>query len=361
MPAELLNLFDYRARARELMPKTVWDMVHRGAFDEVTTRRTRPAFESILLRPRMLRNVANRDTTTTVLSHTIACPVMPAPPGQHQYAHPDGELATARAAAAVGTLMVLSHFSNSSLEEVAAVTDGPRWFQLYVYPDREYTRDCIQRAEAAGYSALALTVSVPSGPGAVLARETEARNRFPYPDMPQGNLMKKGPDGVQRLLPVLADFDPALTWSSLDWIRSVTSLPIVVKGLISPHDARLAVDNGAAGVIVSNHAARLFDGPITTVEALPAVVDAVAGRCEVYLDGGIWRGIDVLKALALGARACLIGKPLFYALAVAGEEGVRHIFEILRNELDFAMAMCGVKTIDDIDPSLVTRPQLQAV
>jgi isopentenyl diphosphate isomerase/L-lactate dehydrogenase-like FMN-dependent dehydrogenase len=141
----------------------------------------------------------------------------------------------------------------------------------------------------------------------------------------------------------------------------VTSLPIVVKGLMSPHDARLAVDNGAAGVLVSNHAARLFDGPITTIEALPAVVDAVAGRCEVYLDGGIWRGSDVLKALALGARACLIGKPLFYALAVDGEHGVRHIFEILKNELDFAMAMCGVRTIGDIDRSLVTRPQLHAV
>lgn len=360
MSRELLNLFDYEARAQELMPKTVWDMVHHGAFDAVTTRRTRPAFESILLRPKMLRNVANRDTATTVLGQTISFPVMPAPPGQHQYAHPDGELATARAAAGVGTVMVLSHFSNYSLEEVAQASDGPRWFQLYVYPDREYTRDCIQRAEAAGYSAIALTVSVPSGPQAVLAREVETRNHFPYPDMPQGNLMKKGSDGVPRLLPILADFDPSLTWSTLDWIRSVTSLPTVVKGLMSPHDARLAVDNGAAGVIVSNHAARLFDGAITTIEALPAIVDAVEERCEVYLDGGIWRGIDVLKALALGARACLIGKPLFYALAVDGENGVRHIFEILKNELDFAMAMCGVRTIADIDRSLVTRPELRA-
>ncbi len=155
-------------------------------------------------------------------------------------------------------------------------------------------------------------------------------------------------------------FGRLVTWSILEWIRAVTSLPIVVKGIMSPDDARLAVENGAAGVIVSNHAARLFDGPITTIEALPYVVDAVGGRCEVYLDGGVRRGIDVLKALALGARACLIGKPLFYALAVDGENGVRRIFEILKNELDFAMAMCGVRTIDDIDPSLVTRPELGA-
>ncbi len=354
MPRELLNLFDYEARACEIMPKSVLDMVQRGAVDEVTTRRIRPAFDSILLRPRMLRNVANRELSTTVLGQKISFPVMSASPGRHQYADPDGELATVRAAAAVGTVMVRSHFSDYSLEEMAEAAKGPRWFQLYVYPDREFTKECIQRAEAAGYSAIVLTFGAPSG------AQADTRNNFVDPEMTPGNLVQRNPDGRLRPVPALADVDLSMTWSILEWIRAVTSLPIVVKGIMSPHDARLAVENGAAGVIVSNHAARPFDGPITTIEALPYVVDAVGGRCEVYLDGGVRRGIDVLKALALGARACLIGTPLFYALAVDGENGMRHIFEILKNELDLAMAMCGARTIDDIDPSLVTRPELAA-
>ena len=359
MPRDLLNLFDYQERAREVMPGSVWDMVYHGAGDEVTTRRIRPAFDSVLIRPKMLRDVSNRDLSTTVLGQKISFPVMPAPPGQHQYGHPDGELATARAAAAVGTVMVLSHFSNYSLEEVAAAGNGPRWFQLYVFPDREFTRDSIKRAEDAGYSAIVLTVSAPSGPQeAYTAREVERRNGFVYPTMMQGNLMVTQSDGTTALMNKMARFDNSINWSILDWIRSVTSLPIVVKGISTTEDASLCVENGAAGVVVSNHAARLFDGPLTTIEALPEVVDAVAGRCEVYLDGGVRRGIDVLKCLAIGARAVLVGKPLFYALAVDGENGVKDILQMLQRELDFAMAMSGVRTISDIDRSLVTWPEL---
>ena len=284
MPRELLNLFDYEARACEIMPKSVLDMVQRGAVDEVTTRRIRPAFDSILLRPRMLRNVANRELSTTVLGQKISFPVMSASPGRHQYADPDGELATVRAAAAVGTVMVRSHFSDYSLEEMAEAAKGPRWFQLYVYPDREFTKECIQRAEAAGYSAIVLTFGAPSG------AQADTRNNFVDPEMTPGNLVQRNPDGRLRPVPALADVDLSMTWSILEWIRAVTSLPIVVKGIMSPHDARLAVENGAAGVIVSNHAARPFDGPITTIEALPYVVDAVGGRCEVYLDGGVCGG-----------------------------------------------------------------------
>jgi isopentenyl diphosphate isomerase/L-lactate dehydrogenase-like FMN-dependent dehydrogenase len=358
MPRDLLNLFDYEARAREIMPRTIWNQVYYGAYDEVSTRRIRPAFESILLRPKMLRNVADRDTSTTVLGQRISVPVMPAPPGHHQKGHPDGELATARAAASVGTGMLLSHYSNYSMEEVAAASDGFKWFQLYVFPDRDYTRETIQRAEDAGYSAIVLTVSAPASGMAASGRDRDTRTRIIAQDMMQGNLMYTGPDGVERAMHKESRFDASITWDILDWIRSVTSLPVVVKGICSPEDGRLAAENGAAGVVVSTHAARLFDGPITTIEALPYLVDAVAGRCEVYLDGGVRRGIDVLKALALGARACMIGKPLFYALAVDGENGVRHILEILRDELDFAMAMCGARTVDDIDRSLVSRPTL---
>ena len=353
MPGQLLNLFDYEARACEIMPKPVLDMVRHGSFDEVTARRIRPAFDSVLLRPRMLRNVMNRELSTTVLGQKISFPVMSASPGRGQYADPDGEFATARAAAAVGTVMVRSHFSKHGLEDMAESANGPRWFQLYVYPDRELTKECIQRAEAAGYSAVVLTVGAPPA-------QEDTRNNLVDLEVTPENPVRRNPDGGLRPVPELADFDPSITWSILEWIRAVTSLPIVVKGVMSPHDARLAVENGALGVMVSNPAARPFDGPITAIEALSYVVDAVGGRCEVYLDGGVRRGIDVLKALALGARACLIGTPLCYALAVDGEKGVRHIFEILKNELDLAMAMCGTRTIDDIDRSLVTRPELGA-
>ena len=359
MPRELLNLFDYEARAREILPQAIFERIDGGAFDEVTFRRTRPAFESILLRPRMLRNVGDRDTSTTILGQRIGLPVLSAPPGQHQYAHPDGELATARAAAAVNTIMILSHFSNYSLEEVAAVCQGPKWFQLYVFPDRAYTKTCIQRAEAAGYSAIMVTVDVPVRRrllGRSIDKEIDARNKVQAPLMRQGNLMRQEADGVYRLMP--EPFDPSLTWSILDWLRSVTPLSIIVKGILTAEDAKLCVEHGADGLVVSNHAARLFDGAITAIEALPEVVDTVAGRCEVLMDGGIRRGIDVLKALALGAKAVMIGRPLFYGLAANGENGVRHTFDILRNELDFAMAMCGIRTLDQIDRSLVTWPEL---
>ena len=364
MPRELLSLFDYEARAREILPKAVFQMLDGGAFDGVTFRRTRPAFESVLLRPKMLRNVGDRDTSTRVLGHKVSLPVMPDPAGSHQTVHPDGELATARAAAAAGTIMVLSHSSNFSMEEVAAVGGGLRWFQLYLYPDREFIRECIQRAESAGYSAIVITVDYPGSSyqprdrtrWGEFGKEINARNRFQPPVGTQGNRMRLERDGVRRL--ITEAYSPSNTWDTIGWVRSITSLPIVIKGILTGEDGRLCVEHGAHGVVVSNHGARLFDGTLTSIEALPEVVDAVEGRCEVLVDGGFRRGIDVLKALALGAKAVLIGRPIFYGLAVDGEQGVRDTFEILRRELDFAMVMSGVKTVNQIDRSLVTWPEL---
>ena len=365
MTRELLNLFDYEARARDVLPKARFQAIDGGAFDGVTFRRTRPAFKSILLRPKMMRDVGSRDTGTTLLGQRISVPVLAAPEGGHRSIHPDGELATARATAAAGTIMIVSHFANYSMEEVASECDAPLWFQLYAFPDREYTRECIQRAEAAGYLAIAVSVDYPGdgyrdtrpqGDFGDFAKEISVRNNFRPPPMAQGNAMRLEPDGVRR--PITQRYDPALTWADIDWIRSITSLPILLKGILTAEDAVLSVEHGAAGVIVSNHGARLVDGMITSIEALPEVVDAVDGRCEVLIDGGFRRGIDVLKALALGAKAVCIGRPMYFGLAVDGENGVRQAFEILRKELDFAMLMCGVSTVDQIDRSLVTWPEL---
>ena len=353
MPRELLNLFDYEERAKDVMPRAVWDRIHGGAFDQVTELRARPAFESILLRPKMLRGVGNRDTSTTILGQKVNLPVMPASPGHHQYGHSDGELNTARGAHAAGTIMTLSHFSNYSMEEVAKECDK-RWFQLYVFPDREFTRHSIQRAEDAGYQAIMVTVDVPvRGPR---GKEIDAKNRYHHPKMVQGNLNWVDTDGNPTQMG--SGFDPSITWDIVDWIRSITKLPVVVKGILAAEDGRIAAECGVDGVVVSNHGARIVDGMLTSIEALPEVVEAANGRYEVYLDGHVRRGIDVLKALALGARACLIGKPLFFGMAVSGAEGVADTFEILRKELDFAMAMCGIQQIDDIGPDLVMRPAL---
>ena len=365
MPQDLLNLFDYESRARRVMPGIVFERTDGGAFDEVTFRRIRPALDSILLRPRVLRGVEERDTGTTVLGQRISMPVLAAPEGGHRSVHPEGELASARAVAGAGTIMILAHMANHSLEQVAAECEGPRWFQLYVFPDREFVRECVQRAEEAGYLAIVVTVDYPAerfrdlrpeGDYADFAKEINVRRRFHSTPLGSPNAMRLEPDGVRRLN--TQRFDPALTWATIDWIRSITSLPVVLKGVLTGEDARLSLEHGVAGVIVSNHAARLVDGMITSIEALPEVVDAVEGRCEVLIDGGFRRGIDVLKALALGAKAVCIGRPMYYGLSVGGEQAVRHSFEILRGELDHAMAMCGVRTVDDIDRSLVTWPGL---
>ncbi len=354
MPRELLTLADYEDRAREVMTRGLFQWIDGGAWDEVTFRRINAVLDSVLLRPRRLRKVGDRDTSTTVLGQKISLPVLPASPGVQSRAHPDGELATARAAAAAGTVLTISHGSGPTLEEVAAASGGPRWFQVYMLTDRELTRELIQRAEDAGYSAILLSVDVPLLWQEV--KEPDTRNKYVHPPREQGSYMQTGPDGVRRQREWT--FDAAATWNVIEWVRSITSLPIIVKGILTPEDGRMCVEVGADGLVVSNHAAHIVDGTITAIEALPEVADAVDGRCEVLIDSGLRRGMDVLKVLALGAKAVLIGRPLYYGLAVAGEEGVRHTFEILQKELDHAMAMCGVRTTDEIDRSLVIWPEM---
>jgi 4-hydroxymandelate oxidase len=358
-----VNIFEYEALAKERLPQAEYDFIAGGATDEITLRRTRAVFDAIMLRPRMLVDISQRDLSTSVLGQRIEFPILLDPAGNHGRAHQDGELATARAAGAMGTVMLLSSGSSYTLEEVAKAATGPIWFQQYLYRDRGLTKMMAERAQQAGYSALCLTLD-----STVRAkRERNIRNNYSNPPSPNYAGLEvpemswstgtDAPRGVNQLL------DRSATWPYLDWVAANTPLPLVVKGIMTAEDGRQCVEHGVRGVIVSNHGARQLDTTFASVEVLPEVVEAVDGRIEVYLDGGIRRGTDVLKALALGARAVLFGRPLFWGLAVDGEAGLRAVLQMLRDELEMAMGMCGRPTIQSIDISLLgtVSPLLSAL
>jgi len=353
----IVNLFEYERLAKARMTPMAFDYYTSGAMDEITVRANRRAFDEIFLRYRVLAGVGTRDSVTTVLGQPVPMPVLVAPSAFHCLAHPLGERATAGAAAAAGIIYVMSTMSTTKMEEVAQVSTGPRWFQLYVYKDRGVTRSLVERAEAAGFTALELTVDVP-----VLGqREADVRNHFHLPDgLTAANLVDpesgQVPDvpGHSGLAAYVARLqDDNLTWNDLEWLRSHTRLPVLVKGISRGDDAQRALDCGVAGIIVSNHGGRQLDTARATIHALPEVVEAVAGRAEVLMDGGIRRGTDILKALALGARAVQVGRPVLWGLAVDGEAGVRHVLELLRTEFDLALAMCGCHNVAEITHDLI--------
>lgn len=353
----LLNLHEYELAARDRLAQDVYDYYAGGAMDERTVAENVRGWAAIRLRPRVLVDVSRVDTRTTALGTPIAMPVLLAPCGFNMLAHPEGECAVARAATEAGVIQILSTASTRRMEDVAQAASGQRWFQLYCYRDRSVTRGLVERAEAAGYAALCLTVDVPV-PG---RRERDIRNRF---DLPPGiGWANLEPAGLDTMAPtsegsalhkyIASLWDSSLTWEIVPWLRSITRLPVLLKGVLAPEDARLAVEHGAAGIIVSNHGGRQLDDALRPCDALPAVVEAVAGQAEVFVDGGIRRGSDVLKALALGARAVLVGRPYLWGLAVNGEAGVRHVLSIVREELALSMALTGRPTIKDIDYSLL--------
>ena len=367
-----LTLADLHALAAERLPRMAYDYYASGADEELTLQDNEYAWRRIRLRPRCLVDVGRRDLATTVLGQRVAYPVLVAPTAFQRMAHPDGETATARAAAAAGTVLTLSTLATSTLEEVAAAhdaarrhagrtADGGRWFQLYVYKDRGVTRALVERAEAAGYAALVLTVDAPF----FGRRLRDMRNGFALPDgLTVANLAGYG--RADRVDPARGDsglaayvaslFDPTLTWRDVEWLRATTRLPVLVKGVVRGDDAARAVDCGVAGVVVSNHGGRQLDTTLATADALREVVAAVAGRAEVLVDGGVRRGTDVLKALALGARAVLVGRPVLWGLAAGGEEGVARALAMLREELDLAMALAGVAAVGDVGGDLVAVP-----
>jgi isopentenyl diphosphate isomerase/L-lactate dehydrogenase-like FMN-dependent dehydrogenase len=332
---EPFNVWDYERLAEERLDANAHAYFAGGAGDEVTLRENIAAFERRKLRPRVLVDVRGCTTATTVLGKEISLPVLIAPLALQRMAHPDGELATARAAAAAGTIMCLSTAATARPAEVAAAAQGaPQWFQVYVFDDRGITTDLVEEAVDSGYGALVLTVDAPF----LGRRERDLRIDFKIPEglTVSGNIFGEG-------------FDTSLSWRDLEWLAGY-GLPVVVKGLITAEDARLACEHGAAAVVVSNHGGRQLDGVSATLDALEEVVEAVDGRIEVLLDGGVRRGVDVLKAVALGARAVLIGRAMVWGLAVRGEEGVSHVLSLLRSEIELGLALLGCRS-----PAEVTR------
>jgi isopentenyl diphosphate isomerase/L-lactate dehydrogenase-like FMN-dependent dehydrogenase len=345
-----VNVADYFDRAAEKVDPKLWCYFEGGAGDEVTLRANVGAFGRWRLRPRMLVDVTGVSTATTVLGAPVSMPVLVAPFAMQQLLHPEGELATARAAAAAGTLICVSTVTTTAHDEIAeAVGSAPRWLQLYVLRDKQRTLDHIVEARESGYSALALTVDVPM----LGRRERDLRLGFDLPlDLPLPYI--KGNDrNVEMTFAEQVQMSPSVTWRDLDWIASESGMPLLLKGILTREDATLAIEHGVAAIIVSNHGGRQLDGVAASLDALPEVVEAVAGRCEVYVDGGIRRGTDVLKALALGARATLVGRAVASGLAVGGEAGVLDVLTMLHDELELGLALLGCTSPDEVTRSHV--------
>ena len=353
-----VNLLDFEDLARAKMPQGDFDFVAGGATDEITLRRSRAVFDSIALRPKRMVNIAARDLSTTVLGKRVALPIMFAPTGGHRLVHEEGEVATARVAGELGIAMALSIGATRSLEDVAKAARGPLWFQHYLFKNKDLTLMMVKRAEETGCSAICITLDSI----AVTKRERMLKQNYVTTEGRNSSVINYELAfkrlGIASHTNVGQLIDLTSTWSDLAWLASHTKLPIVAKGILTGDDAKLAAEHGAKAVVVSTHGSRNLDTTLTPFEALPEVAEAVGGRIEVYMDGGVRRGTDVLKALAFGARAVLIGRPIFWGLACDGERGLRTTLEILRDELDLAMALTGRPSIAAIDRSLVTPYRL---
>ncbi|MFN2470949.1 MAG: alpha-hydroxy acid oxidase [Gaiellaceae bacterium] len=345
---EPVNLDDYERAAERALDTAVYGYVAGGFGDEWTLRENRAAFGRWCLRPRVLVDVSQVSTRCEVLGAEVSMPVLVAPTAFQRLVHPDGEQATARAAAGAGTVMCLSTLGSLRPAELAADVPGAaRWLQLYWSDDRGFTRELVEEAAATGYGAIVLTVDLPVAG----RRERDLLTRFAIPpDLPLPCISPKVPRPTDSGPGLGAIVDRQLTWRDLEWLRSCSRLPVVLKGVLTAEDAELACEHGADGLVVSNHGGRQLDGVAATLDALPEVVDAVDGRAVVLIDGGVRRGSDVLKALALGARAALVGRAALYGLAAAGDDGVRHVLDLLRDEMALGLALLGCPT-----PDAVTR------
>lgn len=355
---DLNTIAAYEAAAQHTIEASSWDYLQGGSDDEYTVHINQSAFQSIKIRPRILIDVSSITTATTVFGDTFIAPIAVAATAFHGLFHSGKEEETVRGAARAHTLMTVSTQANASLEEIAAAASGsPLWFQLYVYKHRAITEGLVRRAETAGYKALVLTVDTP----VVGNRLRDVRNHFTIPSHLElanfrGTSISGGINQATLHTFSNAEFDQSLTWEAIDWLRSITRLPIVVKGILTAEDAVLAAEHGVAGIIVSNHGGRQLNSGIATIAALPEVANAVQGRCEVFMDGGIRQGSDVFKALALGAKIVFLGRPVIWGLAANGADGVQGIVEILQRELATTMALAGTPSIAHIDQSTVMLP-----
>jgi isopentenyl diphosphate isomerase/L-lactate dehydrogenase-like FMN-dependent dehydrogenase len=343
---EPLNVWDYEALAEQRLEAGAFGYYAGGANDELTLAENVAAFRRWQLRPRVLVDVAEPSTATTVLGHDVSMPLLVAPTAFHRVAHPDGEIGMARAAKAAGTIMCLSSLTTTLPSEVAAV-GGARWFQLYVFRDEGMTRFLLDQVRDGGYTAVLLTVDAPVAG----RRERDFRTGFTIPEGTHAVAFGRG-----GLTPadVFAAVSASLSWRDVEWLAAEVDLPVIVKGVLTAEDARLACEHGAAGVVVSNHGGRQLDCVAATIDALPEVVEAVDGRIEVLVDGGVRRGADVVKALALGARAVLAGRAPLWGLVADGEAGARRVLELLRAEIELALQLVGCRS-----PAEVTRAHVQ--
>ena len=372
----VLNVGEVRDLARRRLPRIVFDAIEGGSGDEASVLGNREAFQRLWFRPRALADVSTRDLATTVLGQAVSMPLLLAPCGMARLAHAEAELGAVRAAGSAGTLFAVSAAASQPLEAIAAGATGPLWYQLYLPAARSDAEALVERAAAAGYGVLCVNIDSPVSP----KRERDYRNGLTIPLRVTPRLIaagisrpawsagfltgKTGRGGdnsfyslrsaYQRLTTTIADFHP-VTFEDLEWLRERWAGQLVVKGVQRGDECGRMVDAGVDGIVVSNHGGRNLDGAQATLDALPEVVTAVDGRAEVFLDGGIRRGGDVVKALALGARACFIGRPYLYGLAVAGGEGVRHVLELLRAEIDSTMALLGVASVAELDATVLAR------
>jgi 4-hydroxymandelate oxidase len=357
IPADVVALGDYEAHAQARLDSAAWAWFNGAAADGLSAAANRSAWDGITLLPRVLQPLAGAHTRVDLLGRTLPCPILLAPVAYQRMAHPDGESASALAAAAQGVGYVLSTQATTLLEGVADLVRpdtgrGPLWFQLYLQADRGQTLELVRRAEAAGYEALVLTVDAPVQG----VRDAQRRAGFRLPPGITAVNLPPQPAAPERQEGILAQLAGAPTWADVEWLCGATRLPVLLKGVLHPEDARQALQVGAAGLIVSNHGGRNLDTVPATCHALPAVVHAVGGAVPVLVDGGIRRGTDVLKALGLGASAVLVGRPLVWALATAGARGVAHMLRLLRDELEIAMALCGCATLADASRAICPPP-----
>ncbi len=343
---QLVNVLEFEPVAKTRLPIQSYDYIAGGVDDEWTLHRNREAFHWIILRPRMLQDVSKLDLSLTLFGQRIEMPILVAPTGGQGQAHPDGELAMARAAGAAKTIMVVSSNSSYPIKKIGEAATGPLWFQLYPGPDLERTREHVEAAVAAGCKAIAITVDTPYNSH----RERLLRDRQELPETQTGRRRAATEPQPYRLT---RRFTAGLTWSFVNEVSSYAKVPVLVKGILAPEDAKLAVEHGAAGVLVSNHGARYLDTAPSTIEVLPSIVDAVAGRIPVLVDGGFRRGTDILKGLAIGAKAVLVGRPPLWGLAAYGQAGAQRVLELLQTELALAMGLAGRTNLTAIDRTLI--------
>lgn len=347
---DMVNVFDFDGAARQRLSKDAYDFVSGGADDEWTLRRNRQGFEKITFRPNALVDVSRLDLSTTLLGTPVDMPILVAPTGTHGRLHPEGELATARAAGKRRTIMAVSTTSSFPIDQIAKAATGPLWFQLYAGPDAEATREKVERAVGLGCKAVCFTVDAPYFPN----RERDRRNRLERAEVGRElRSRRRRPDEEGDRYNLPSRFTAQLTWPFVDELVRYAKVPVLLKGILTAADARKAVEHGAAGVIVSNHGGRYLDGNPSTIEMLPQVVDAIGSKATVLIDGGFRRGTDILKALALGAKAVLLGRPPLWGLGAYGQAGTERVLELLQTELALAMALAGRPNLAAIDRSLV--------